>query len=191
MSYMTEILLQVRIPKRNLAAVQRDLADPEGYASAGLQLFLSVAAVSSANTIEFRANGHDLDSEYCEDQEDLVLALKAPWRDFDDIAAWLAPHATRGSRLLVHSLEADGNDFGYEFDGRDRCRRLRLSPSGGWLRPIPVPTVAEVAQRGLSQAPKRTNWARWPARQGANAVTRAWRIIGEANDALHGRLSDD
>lgn len=184
MSYMTEILLQVRIPKRKVAEVRHELEQSDKYASHGLRLFLSVAGLSSANTLEFRASGHDFDSEYCENDEDLVQALKAPWSDPDDIAAWLACYAGRGDRMLFHSLEAKGNEFGYEFDGKGRCRCLLLQPHKGWVTPPPVQTTDLLPRHGKSLRRRRTNWAKWPRRKGADAVNTAWRIIGEIRDVL-------
>ncbi len=184
MSYMTEILLQVRIPKRKVAEVRHELEQSDKYASNGLRLFLSVAGLSSANTLEFRASGHDFDSEYCEDDEDLVQALKAPWSDPDDIAAWLARYAERGDRMLFHSLEANGNEFGYEFDGNGRCQCLLLQPHGEWVTPSPVSTLDSLPRRGKSQIRRRTNWAKWPRREGGDTINTAWEIIGETRNVL-------
>lgn len=177
MSYWTEILLQVRIPERKVVEVRRELEQPEKYASHGLRMFLSLAELSSANTLEFKASGHDFDSEYCEDDEDLVQALKAQWCDPDDIAAWIARYARRGNRMLIHSLEANGNEFGYEFDGRGRCRCLLLRPHRGWVAPSPVPTLDQLPRRGKSRLRRRINWAKWPRRNGGDAVDTAWAII--------------
>ena len=139
MSFQTELLLMAGIRKEKLQEVHAELADPLKYKSEGLGMFLSLLAVTCVNTFHFKASGHPFDSEYCEDDEDLVQALKAPWCDPDDIAAWMARYANRRSRIQFHSLEADGLEFGYEFDGKGHYRCLELRPlTKRWKSP-PAP----------------------------------------------------
>jgi len=177
MSYYTEILLQVVVPKKKLDAIRKELASPPDYVSDGLRLFVSLVGVTCGPTLEFRASGHDFDSEYCEDDEDFVQALKAPWSEIDDIAAWVAGYASRGDRMIVHSVEADGNDFGYQFDGRGNCRCLLPQPYRQWVTPDPPLIEGQKPRRRGSQISGKT-WARWPVRSAAHAVDFAWGIIG-------------
>ena len=134
MSYYTEILILAGIRKDKLEEVQSELADPLKYDSDGLSMFLSLVAIAGESSFQFKASEHPFESEYCEDDEDFVGALKAPWSEPEDIAGWLARYADRDSRLHFHSLEADGLDFAYVFDGKGRFRDLELRPVGSWKK---------------------------------------------------------
>jgi hypothetical protein len=53
----------------------------------------------------------------------------------------MARYANNDSRMISHSLEANGLDFGYEFDGKGRYRYLELRPITRWQKGA-MPTTA-------------------------------------------------
>ena len=173
-----------------LEELRCELAASEKYTSYGLRFFLSLVGISCVDTLEFHESGHDFFSEYCGDDEGLVQALKAPWSEPDAIAAWLARYVRAGGRMTFHSVEGNGNDFAYAFDGRGRCRYLVFKPIEKWFRPqapdlVDPPAAAKRSPRPRSQKVRR------PQRRGAAGVDRAHSIIGGLIyelDMMPGRL---
>jgi YD repeat-containing protein len=62
-----------------------------------------------------------------------VPALHGKWYEDEQIASWLKLHSEKGGRVVLHSVEADGEAWGWEFDGRGRMRALALRPAGKWV----------------------------------------------------------
>ncbi len=70
---------------------------------------------------------------YEPDEDDgTVPALYGKWPDAERIADWLKKHSEPGGRIILHSMEADGEAWGWEFDGKGRMRELALVPVGKW-----------------------------------------------------------
>ena len=48
------------------------------------------------------------------------------WDEAGQFAAWLKHHSEEGGRIVLHSIEADGEAWGWEFDGHGKMRELSL-----------------------------------------------------------------
>jgi hypothetical protein len=143
MSYYTELVSLASIHKTVRQRVQSELDNPPRYATEGVAMFVALIAIRESGTVCFKSKGHPFWSDYDIDDEDgLFEALNAPWCDPEEIASWLAPYATKGSSLIFHSLELDGNDFAFEFDGKGRFRCLELRPISGWKKPLELPILS-------------------------------------------------
>ncbi len=59
-------------------------------------------------------------------------ALYGKWYKAEQIAKWLKKHSENGGAVILHSIEADGEAFGWEFNGRGKMRALGLRPTGPW-----------------------------------------------------------
>ena len=86
-----------------------------------------------------------------DDEDGLLDALNAPWSDPDEIASWLAQYATAGSRLIYHSLELDGLDFAFEFDGNGKSRYLEYRPVQNWKKPLPLAVSPPPVQKSKTR----------------------------------------
>ena len=53
----------------------------------------------------------------------------------ESIAMWLRQHSEKGGRMVLHSIEGDGNAWGWEFDGRARMRGSTIGQPA--LMPFP------------------------------------------------------
>lgn len=131
MGYETEITLIASIRKDKIGQARQELADPETSP-------FPLLAISCDNCVQFKPDENYYDSEFDKDEEGLVPALKAKWRSQDiSFVDWMAQYVTAGSGVYVHSLEVDGEEYGYEFDGKGRYRLLALRPTSGWIKPEP------------------------------------------------------
>ena len=149
MSYYTELLLLARVRKDNRAEVRKELKNPPNYEEPELRYFLSILNIRDTGTLNFKCD-EETDTEYCEDDEGTVDAVKGKWYGIDPIVQWLAQRVDRNSRMIFHSLEADGGSFGYEFDGRGKMRYLELKPTTGWALCSP-PLIARPARKKVSK----------------------------------------
>lgn len=125
-------LIDVRIKAKSPATVTQALKNPEGRRSAPIQDFLSYAVLDRDNFLVFKAS-EDGGDPYVPDEEDgTVPALYGKWYEAKRIASWVKRHSEKGGRMIFHSIEADGNAWGWEFDGRGRMRELGLKAVGRW-----------------------------------------------------------
>lgn len=63
------------------------------------------------------------------------LSLKSQtekWYESEKTANWLKLHASKGGRMILHSVEGDGTAFGWEFDGKEKMRYFQLDSYGRW-----------------------------------------------------------
>jgi len=132
-SYYVELISLASIKKESIKRVREELACIPPYESDGLRMLLSVLAIREDGYVCFQSTGHPFWSDNALDEEDgFVDSLNAPWRDVENIAQWLALHANKDSKIIFHSLEMDGVDFAYIFDGEGRYRYLEYRPVEKW-----------------------------------------------------------
>jgi hypothetical protein len=125
-------LVDVKIKAESVSRVKRKLSGRTSRSRAPLRFFMERAVLDSGGFLVFKASedGHD---PYVPDEEDgTVPALYGKWYEAESIAVWLSQHSEKGGRIVLHSIEADGNAWGWEFDGRGRMRELVLKPVGKW-----------------------------------------------------------
>ena len=80
----------------------------------------------------FKASADGLDPYVPDEDDGTVPALHGKWYEAERFARWLRRHSEKGGRMILHSIEADGEAWGWEFDGRGRMRRLSLARVGKW-----------------------------------------------------------
>ena len=125
-------LIDVKIKKKSVPIVSRALKMKEGRGLLRLRSFLDQVVIDSAGFLACKAteDGSDL---YVADADDgTVPALHGKWYTVERFARWLRRHSEKGGRIILHSIEGDGEAWGWEFDGRGRMRRLDLVPVGKW-----------------------------------------------------------
>lgn len=122
-------LIDVKIKAESVPVVRRVLKTRKGCGLAPLRFFLERAVVDSDDLLAFKAS-KDGSSPYGRDGT--VPALYGKWYECESIAAWLKQHSEKGGRIILHSIEADGEAWGWEFDGRGKMRALGLCHTGKW-----------------------------------------------------------
>ena len=125
-------LIDVKIKARSVPLVARALKAKTGRGLRGLQPFLERAVIDSDGFLAFEAS-EDGSDPYVPDEEDgTVPALYGKWYEVERFARWLSRHSEKGGRVILHSTEADGEAWGWEFDGRGRMSRLGLARVSKW-----------------------------------------------------------
>jgi hypothetical protein len=125
-------LVDVKIKSESIPIVSKILTTLKGRGVSRIKTFLENVVVDSSGFLVFRASedGHD---PYVPDEEDgTVPALYGKWYECEQIAHWLKKYAEKSGRMVFHSIEADGEAWGWEFDGKGRMRHFELKPSGKW-----------------------------------------------------------
>ena len=125
-------LIGVKIKKESIPVVNRELSAQKGGGWSDLSCFLERAIIDGGGFLSFTASedGHD---PYVPDEDDgTVPAIYGKWYEAENIADWLKQHSEEGGRIILHSLEADGEAWGWEFDGKGRMRELQLREVSEW-----------------------------------------------------------
>ena len=126
-------LIDVKIKKESIPVVNQQLNSKTGDEFSELICFQERAIIDSAGFLCFKASedGHD---PYVPDEDDgTVPALYGKWYETEIIANWLKQYSEAGGRIILHSIEADGEAWGWEFDGEGRMRELQLQSVGEWI----------------------------------------------------------
>lgn len=97
-----------------------------------LRFFLERAVIDSGGFLAFNASKDGLEPYVPDEDDGTVPALYGKWYKAERIARWLRRHSEKGGRIILHSIEADGEAWGWEFDGRGRMRQLGLARVGKW-----------------------------------------------------------
>ena len=135
MGYYSEILLLTKIKKDKRSEIREEIAATPYYQSSELRFLIDVIKLTPQGYLKFRKDNGDPLTEYKPDANGLLPAATGTWYDVESFASWLAPYAEEGSRIHIHSMEADGRDWAYEFDGKGQIRILELRSSGGYWDP--------------------------------------------------------
>jgi hypothetical protein len=152
MSYYTELVLLANVRKDRQKQIEAELNHPPRYEADGLATFVALLAMRESGTLCFKSKGHPFWSDYDIDDEDGLLdALNAPWSDTDEIASWLARYVTSSSSIIIHSLELDGRDFCYKFDGKGKFCYMEYRPVKGWRKPIPLAVTQPPIQKSKTR----------------------------------------
>ena len=139
MSYYIELVLLAKVRKDLQRQIKSEINHPPKYDADSLATFLGLLAMRDGGTLCFKSKGHPFWSDYDVDDEDGLLdALNAPWSDTEVIASWLAQYVTASSRIIFHSLELDGSDFCYKFDGKGKFCYMEYKAVGSWQKPLPL-----------------------------------------------------
>ncbi len=124
-------LVGVKIKPKSVNAVKEALETGKVRGLKSVQYFLEVAVLDADGYLTFKASEDGLDP-YCAFDDGTVPALSGKWYEAERIAAWLRKHSAKGGRMVFHSLEADGEAWGWQFDGQGKMRLLKLRPVGKW-----------------------------------------------------------
>ena len=133
MGYWTSLhLIDIRIKASSLEAVKRTLMNRKLNTNDSYQFFFQRAVLDSEGFLCFKASEKGGDPYVPDEDDGTVPALYSKWYEVERIAEWIKPHCRKGGQVILHSIEADGGAWGWEFDGRGRMRELRLSSFGKW-----------------------------------------------------------
>jgi hypothetical protein len=125
-------LIDVKIKADSAAEVTRVLKTRRGSGLAPIRYFLERAVIDSDGFLVFKSSEDGLDPYVPDVDDGTVPALYGKWYEAEQIAGWLKQYSEKGGRIVLHSIEGDGNAWGWEFDGRGRMRKLTLRPIGKW-----------------------------------------------------------
>lgn len=135
MGYYSELLLLTKIRKDKREEMREELGNPRYYESEELRCFIELIKLTPQGFLKFRRDNNDYLSDYKKTKSRLLPALTAKWYDIVFIVSWLAPYAEKGGRVHMHSFEADGEDYAYEFDGEGKIMELKLLPKDIFKKP--------------------------------------------------------
>ncbi len=125
-------LVDVKIKDDYVDIVNRKLSKHKSVRDQTLKYFLDWAVIADDGFLSFRYD-ENVSNAYGPNEDDgTVPAMDGKWYGDEAIAEWLKQYSESGGRIVFHSLEADGEAFGYEFDGKGRMRELSLQSVGKW-----------------------------------------------------------
>ena len=152
MSYYIELVLLAKVRKDRQKQIKAELDHPPIYDAGGLASFVALLTMRDGGTLCFKSKGHPFWSDYDVDDEDGLLdALNAPWSDTEEIASWLARYVSSSSSIIFHSLELDGMDFSYNFDGKGKFRYMEYRPVRGWRNPLILTVSSPPVQKSKTR----------------------------------------
>jgi hypothetical protein len=125
-------LIDVKIKKESIPLVNLELNNQKDDELSELGYFLERAIIDSAGFLSFKASEDGNDPYVPDEDDETVPAIYGKWYEAEVIADWLKQHSEEGGRIILHSLEADGEAWGWEFDGKGRMRELQLQCVGDW-----------------------------------------------------------
>ncbi|MFA5055813.1 MAG: hypothetical protein WC562_06550 [Dehalococcoidia bacterium] len=125
-------LIDVKIKAESAAEVSRVLKTRSGRGLAPIRYFLERAVLNSDGFLVFKSSDDGLDPYVPDTDDGTVPALYGKWHEAEQIAGWLKQYSEKGGRIVLHSIEGDGNAWGWEFDGRGRMRKMTFRPIGKW-----------------------------------------------------------
>jgi hypothetical protein len=132
MGYESELhLIDVKIRLSSLPSLLRTLKGEKARRPARLNSYFDLLVVDEDGFLRFKASKDRWDP-YVPDEEGTVPALLGKWYDAEQFARWLKRYSEEGGRVVLHSAEADGEAWGWQFDGKGRMRSLYLVPCGKW-----------------------------------------------------------
>jgi hypothetical protein len=140
MGYYTELVILASVRKDKAKKFKEEIANPPAYKADGILMFIALLQLlpvgKDGGLLAFKSRGHPFWSDYDVDEEyGTVEALIATWHDPTKIAQWLSPFVTKNSQIIFHSIELDGGDFAFDFDGKGKYRYLEFRPTSGWRSP--------------------------------------------------------
>jgi hypothetical protein len=125
-------LVDMKIKPASISIVSKVLTTLRGRGITRIKTFLENVVIDDSGFLAFKASkdGHN---PYVPDEVDgTVPALYGKWYEGEQIAQWLKQYSEKDGRMVFHSIEADGEAWGWEFDGKGRMRSLALKPTGKW-----------------------------------------------------------
>lgn len=124
-------LVDIKIKPKSIDAIKEALNSAKPRGPSALRYFFRRATLDSAGFLVFKASEDGIDP-YVADDEGTVPASYGKWYEDEQIARWISHHSDKGGRIILHSIEADGEAWGWEFDGRGRMREIGLRLLGKW-----------------------------------------------------------
>jgi len=98
-----------------------------------LRFLLERVVLDAGGFLAFKPSDDGLDPYEPDADDGTTPSLEGKWYKVDErFGAWLKQHSEKGGRIVLHSREADGSAWGWEFDGRGRMRSLGLRRIGKW-----------------------------------------------------------
>jgi len=125
-------LIDIKVKRQSVPVVRRILKSGRVRGMPDLQFFLERAILDTEGFLRFKASDDDLDPYVPDEMDGTVPALSGKWYECESIAKWLRQHSEKGGQIVLHSIEADGEAWGWEFDGEGKMRALKLRPLGKW-----------------------------------------------------------
>ncbi|OPZ44979.1 MAG: hypothetical protein BWY93_00131 [Euryarchaeota archaeon ADurb.BinA087] len=124
-------LIGVKIKQKSVPVVDQELNTHSADESSELGYFLDHAVIDCDGFLSFKASadGHD---PYVPFDDGTVPAMYGKWYEAESIAEWVKQYSEEGGRIILHSLEADGEAWGWVFDGKGKMRELQLKEIGKW-----------------------------------------------------------
>lgn len=171
MGYETSLqLINVKFDPARRAELEHRLQSPEKEPSR-VSEFLDLIGLTSDGRIEFEVRRDpDLVYSFEADEEGFTQAAIGKWSDAEPIARWLAQACVSGE-VILHSMEGDGDAFGWEFKN-GRIRYLELGPSGPWKK-LPPPKRWLRAYPATGKAPT-IRWTKTLREQPALSIRQPW-----------------
>lgn len=124
-------LINVKIKPAAVPTVERALSNST-KGPAKIRWCLDLMLIDGDGFLSFRTSGNGTDAYVPDEEDGTVRAQYGKWYKAELLARWLRRYSEGGGRIVLHSIEGDGEAWGWEFDGRGRMRALSLGPHGKW-----------------------------------------------------------
>ena len=126
-------LVNLKVRPDRLRALKLALrSGKKKYGDTSLRIFVDNLVIDSNGFLELQAAGDGTDPYVPAEGENSIPAMHGKWYEDEKIALWLKKYSVAGGKLIFHSIEADGEAWGWEFDGRGKMRALALKPVSKW-----------------------------------------------------------
>jgi hypothetical protein len=134
MGYETTLhLVNVKVRPDRLRALKLELRGARRkFGKGSLRIFVENLVSDPEGFLEVEAAGDGSDPYIPAEGEAGIPAMRGKWYEDVKIARWLSKYSGKGEKLILHSAEADGEAWGWEFDGRGKMRPLGFKATGKW-----------------------------------------------------------
>jgi hypothetical protein len=131
-------LIDIMIKPASIPVVKRALTTCKGPGLKGLEYFLRLAVLGEDRLLAFKASKDGLDPYVPDEDTNTVPALYGKWYESGKIARWLKKHCEKGGRIILHSMEADGEAWGIRVQRQRKdaparagaCGKMEIGPFG-------------------------------------------------------------
>ena len=124
-------LVDIKIKTDSLLDVKRALEKKKVKGFTSINWYFDYLMLDEGNFLCFKARNDGTDA-YVPCDDGSIPAMTGKWPDDEKFASWLKQYSEEGGRIVLHSLEADGAVWGWEFNGKGKMRDLALCSVGKW-----------------------------------------------------------
>lgn len=124
-------LIDIKIKPDSLPEVKKALKKKKLKEFSEINWYFEYLVLDEGNFLCFKPRNDGTDF-YLPCDDGTTAAMTGKWYDGVMFASWIKQHSEKDGRIVLHSLEADGATWGWEFNGKGKMRDLALCSVGKW-----------------------------------------------------------